>query len=156
MKAHCVWNENLQFTSTVGVHSLVMDASKPLGGETAPNPKELLLTALCGCTAMDVVSLLRKYRQNLEEFSIEAEAESSDSHPTVFKAIHLLYKVKGAIEPQKVKEAVQLSQTRYCSVSAMISGVVPVSYTIELNDSVLTRGDAEFAKLLSVPTSGAA
>lgn len=134
----------MEFTASAGGHAISMDAKKPIGADTAQSPKELLLAALCGCTAMDVVSLMRKHKQPLESFSIDAEAEVVDGFPAVFTGVHLTYHLKGTLDLERVKEAVQLSETKYCSISAMISKAVPIRYTVEINGSVIATGEASF------------
>lgn len=152
MKVQCVWTEKLQFVSTMESRSIVMDAKKPVGNDTAPTPKDLLLAALCGCTAMDVVALMRKQKQPLEEFSIEAEAKVRASHPAIFSEIQLTYHLKGALDKDAAIEAVRLSESKYCSVSAMISRTVPVRYAVHVNGEPVADGQANFEVHLVEPT----
>jgi putative redox protein len=154
MKALCTWTDKLQFVSTTEAHSLVMDAKKPIGSDTAPTPKDLLLSALCGCTAMDVVSLMRKHKQPLEEFSVEAEAKVRAATPAVFTEILLTFRLKGAVDKDLATEAVRLSETQYCSVSAMLSRVVPIHYVVELNGEQIAAGQANFETHLVEPDQG--
>lgn len=144
MKVTCVWEERMRFQGKTAKHEIAMDAKSPIGSDSAPTPKELLLAGVCGCSAMDVVALMKKYRQPLEKFEVESETETTDSHPSVFKEVLLKFKLSGAIEPEKAKEAVQLSMTRYCGVSAMISKVVPMRYQVEVNGAVVGEGVAQF------------
>ena len=145
MNVECVWNEKLRFTASADSHSVTMDAKAPLGGDAGATPKQLLLMAVCGCSSMDIVSLLKKYRQDLSDFRVDAEAEVSVEHPAIFKTIDLTFRLSGVIEPEKALEAVRLSQTKYCSVSAMVSRAVEIRYSVELNGEEIGRGIADFS-----------
>lgn len=104
-----------------------MDGSEPSG----PGPKALLLTALSGCTGMDVVALLRKMRVDFVSFAIAAEAELTEEHPKVYKEILLTYRIAGAeISEEKVRKAIEMSQERYCGVSAMLRAHCPIRYEL--------------------------
>jgi putative redox protein len=89
---------------------------------------ELVLVALAGCTAMDVLSILRKSRQPLEGFAMEVRAERAPEHPKVYTDIDLLYIVRGNADPQAVVRAIELSATKYCSVSAMLRETARIRY----------------------------
>ncbi len=120
----------LFYSKTLSGHDLIVDAEPSVGGRDAgPRPKELLLYSLMGCTGMDVVSLLRKMRviENLESFRIEVEYEQSQEHPKVYTKIHLKYIFKFNVEPprEQVEKAVNLSQEKYCGVSAMLKKAIP-------------------------------
>lgn len=102
--------------------------------ETGPTPTKVVLIGLCGCTAMDVVSILQKKRQPFTGLQVRATAERANDHPRVYTKIHLEYVVKGkGVDPQAVERAIELSQTRYCSVSAMLAKTAEIttSYRIE-------------------------
>lgn len=130
-----------------GKHTVELDANLPIGTDTALNPKQLLLSSLCGCTAMDVLSLLKKHKQALEAFEIVADAEMSASgHPKVFTKVHLSFLVAGLVDAEKLKESVRLSQTQYCGVSAMLSKATPISYSVVLNGADIASGVANFAE----------
>lgn len=145
MKLQCTWNDKLNFTAEADDHRVNMDTKPPLGADKALTPKQLVVAAICGCTGMDVVALLKKYKQPLESFLIEAETSLIEgAHPTVFKEVLLVFKIKGALDPAKVMEAVTLSQTKYCSVSAMLSKAVPISYEVEMNGEKIGNGHADF------------
>lgn len=120
----------LFYSKTRSGHDLVIDADPSVGGKDAgPRPKELMLYSLMGCTGMDVVSLLRKMQliDKMESFRMETEYETSKEHPIVFTKIHLKYIFKFNSEPPKeqVEKAVNLSQSKYCGVSAMMKKAVP-------------------------------
>ena len=145
MKLKCTWNEKMRFTAEAEDHLIDMDTKPPLGADSALTPKQLVVAAICGCTAMDVVSLLKKHKQTLESFQIDAETSLTEGgYPTIFKEVRLVFKLKGQLDSKRVLEAITLSQTKYCSVSAMISKSVPISYKVELNGREIGSGDADF------------
>jgi putative redox protein len=111
-------------------HWVMMDGPAGFGGSDAgARPKELLLLALAGCTGSDVVSILTKKRVPLDGFEIEVTAEQADDHPQVFTRIHLDFVFRGeGIRPTDVERAIELSETKYCSVSAMLRGSVTITH----------------------------
>jgi putative redox protein len=109
-------------------HAVVMDAAKE---KTANSPMELLLIALCGCTASDVVGILRKKREPFTALEVHAHGNRSDGYPAVFTEIKLTYRVTGAVAKKSMEDAVRLSKEKYCSVSAMIEKTAKITYTIE-------------------------
>ena len=133
-KVETQWSSEMSFDSTVNNHRIVMDSDPAFGGqEKGPRPKMLVLSALGGCTGMDVVSILNKMRVNPDSFRVVAEADIADEHPKVFTKIHLTYEFKGKNLPQdKLKKAVDLSQERYCPVSAMLKKACPFTYEIKI------------------------
>jgi putative redox protein len=116
-------------------HWVMMDGPPEFGGSNAgTRPKELLLLALGGCTASDVISILQKKRVALDGLDIHVTAEQRDEHPQVFTQIHLEYVLHGdGLRPQDVERAIELSETKYCSVNAMLRPAIPItwSYRIE-------------------------
>ena len=122
----------MAFEAKIDGHSIMMDASEKVGGQNqGPTPKPLLMASLGGCTAMDVISLAKKMRQEVESFDIELEADILDEFPMNYQAIKLIYKFKGKdLDPEKLKKAVDLSQNRYCGVSATLKDSVQLSYEI--------------------------
>jgi putative redox protein len=111
------------------------------------SPKELLLSALASCTAMDVVALLGKHRQKPEQFSISAEGNLSEGgHPKVFTGVKLVFEVTGTVEPQVVVDSVHASQTLFCGVSAMLSRAFPITYDILVNGTQVGSGEANFER----------
>ena len=128
------WQAGMAFAVELDGHSFTVDA-KPEGGgaDLGPRPKGLLLSALGGCTGMDVVSILTKMRVPLKGFRVEVEAPLTEEHPRVYSAIHIRYFFKGKDLPMdKLERAVQLSQERYCGVSAMLAKAAPVTQEIVL------------------------
>jgi putative redox protein len=92
---------------------------------------ELVLIGLCGCTASDVVGILRKKREPFTGLEVRAEAERADGYPAVYTAIHLNYRVRGQVSHKAMEDAVRLSKEKYCSVSAMLEKTAKITYTIE-------------------------
>lgn len=123
-------DEGRQFVGQSGSgHNVVMDDAH---GNTGAKPIELALLALGGCTAFDVVEILRKMRQRVTGYDIELQAEQCEEPPTVFTRVTIKHKLQGRIQPEAVKKAIQLSETKYCSVSAMISKTAKIETTFEI------------------------
>lgn len=109
-------------------HSIVLDAGKE---KTANSPMELVLIGLCGCTATDVVSILRKKREPFTTVEVHARAERAPEPPTVYTQIHLTYRVGGKVSRKAMEDAVRLSEEKYCSVAAMLNKAAKITYSIE-------------------------
>jgi putative redox protein len=116
-----------------------MDADPPMGDDSAAGPKEALLAALAGCTAMDVASLLRKKRQAADSYEIEVSGETAEAHPRVFTTISVEHRVGGAVEAEALRRSIELSATRYCPVSAMLSAVATIEHRYRLTVDGTTR-----------------
>ncbi len=118
-------------------HWVMMDGPVELGGTNAgTRPKELLLLALGGCTGSDVVSILKKKRVRLDGFEIRLSAEAREEHPQIFTSIHIEYLFTGDnILTADVERAIDLSTTKYCSVSAMLSGTVQITHSYKIEPS---------------------
>lgn len=125
-------------------HWVVMDGSQTFGGSNAgSSPKELLLMALGGCTAMDVIPILQKKRVPIESFEIRLSGNAREEHPQIFSDIHIEYVIRGAgVNPADVEQAIGLSTTKYCSVSAMLSQSVAITHSYRLNDVEHSVGGA--------------
>ena len=122
-------------------HWVVMDGAKTGGGdEAAPSPKELVLLALGGCTAMDVSGILRKRRVDVRRFDMELDADVAEEHPKVFTQIRMTYRFEGDVPTSEVERAVRLSQEKYCSVSAMLRQAVPLRWRAVVNDQEVASG----------------
>jgi putative redox protein len=121
-------------------HWVLMDGSPDFGGSSAgPSPKELVLIALAGCTANDVIPILKKKRVTLDNLEIKVAGAERDEHPRIFTDIHVEYIFYGeGINPQDVERAIELSTTKYCSVSAILSTSAKLthSYRIETKENV--------------------
>jgi putative redox protein len=129
MEATALWTDNERFIgqATSG-HALVMDAAKD---KTANSPMELVLIALCGCTAADVNGILRKKREPFTILEVRALAERATGYPAVYTEIKLTYRVGGKVSPKAVEDAVRLSKEKYCSVSAMLEKTAKITTAIE-------------------------
>jgi putative redox protein len=126
------WADGMAFDIDVGSHRVTVDAAGEFGGgDRGPRPKPLILAALAGCTGMDVVSLLRKMRAEFDSLSIEVEADTADDHPRIYPVIRVRYIFRGArLERDKLEKAVELSQNKYCGVSAMLKLAADLTYEI--------------------------
>jgi len=118
-------------------HWVAMDGPETFGGsEAASRPMELFLISLAGCTGADVASLLKKMRVKYDKFEIHVDSERADEHPKVYTKIYLKYILWGQdleAEKEKIEKSIDLSQNKYCSISAMIrSANIPVEYSYEL------------------------
>jgi len=116
------WTGDMRFEykSATG-HGLVTDAPEAAGGgDTAPTPMELLILGLIGCTGVDVTSILKKMKEPIEALEVTAETKRAEDHPKVYTKIHLTYHVKGDVNVKKLERAINLSESRYCSASAML------------------------------------
>ena len=123
-------DQSMRFIGTTDTEfEVVMDSDSSVGGDnTGPRPMELILIGLCGCTAMDVISILRKKRQSVSKMEVKAHADRADTHPKVFTDIMLEYFITGRkVDPKAVERAIQLSADRYCPAQAMLGQVVNMS-----------------------------
>jgi putative redox protein len=138
MKAAVTWDHGMTFEGTADSgFSVTLGSSAAVGGDDDGfRPMELILTGLIGCTAMDVISILRKKRQGVTGFRVTADAQQADGHPYVFTAVHIHYIVEGRdIDPKAVERAIELSETRYCPAQAMLSETVAMELTYEIWES---------------------
>jgi putative redox protein len=130
MHATVKWSGQMQFAGTGnGGHSVLMDGDNKAGN----SPMELVLIALCGCTAFDVVSILQKKREPFTAVEVSAEAEKAADPPRVFTDIKLRYRVTGKVALKAVEDAVRLSEEKYCSVAAMLNKTARITYEIQLD-----------------------
>ncbi|MFC2152879.1 OsmC family protein [Bacteroidota bacterium] len=129
------WLKGMAFESEINGHKLAIDATEEVGGmDKGPRPKPLMLLSLAGCTGMDVVSILKKMRVELDDFAIEVEAEMTEEHPKHYSSMNIIYKFWGEDLPQeKLEKAVSLSDERYCGVSAVYKKAIPVTNEIQIN-----------------------
>lgn len=135
MKAKVTYVKGLQFVgeSETG-HAIVMDGNREFGGEdTGPRPMELLLIGLGGCTGMDVVSILKKKKQELEGLEIIIDGKKAEEHPKRFTDITIEFRVKGKnLSEEAVKRAIELSMEKYCSVKATLEAETKVSFSYNI------------------------
>ncbi len=116
-------------------HWTTIDTSAKDGGANAASgPMEMVLMALAGCTAMDVVSILQKKRAGMTRLEINIDAERTDEYPKVFTQINIHYMIHGNVSKSDAEHAVSLSQQKYCSVAGMLKKVTELTYDIELDD----------------------
>ncbi len=129
--------DGMAFEADVNGHKLILDAGEQFGGRNlGPRPKPLMLVALAGCTAMDVVSILTKMRVELLHFDVRVEAEQSDEQPVHYTSMHIIYEFWGENLPvDKLEKAINLSHERYCGVSAVYSKVMPVTHSYIVHKS---------------------
>jgi putative redox protein len=115
-------------------HWVMLDSGKAFGGAEAGNtPMELVLIALGGCTSMDVVSILKKMKQDVRNYRIELDAEKAADHPAVFTKIHLNYIIYGKnVRTDSVQKAIELSMNKYCSISAMLKNSLDITWGFEI------------------------
>jgi putative redox protein len=127
--AQITWIEEMQFVARASTgHAIVMDATAENGGfGSASSPMEVLLMGVLGCTAMDVISILKKKRQPVEGFKIFATGERAAEHPKAYTAIHLEYVAYGEVDPEALTRAVQLSEEKYCGALATVRGVANIT-----------------------------
>ena len=139
MKATVDWTGNASFKATSGSgHSVQLDGPPDHGGENlGPRPMELLLMGVGGCSSFDVMSILKKSRQDVTTCHADLEAERSDALPAVFTHIHLHFVVTGKnLKENLVKRAVSLSAEKYCSASIMLEKAgVEISHTYEVHEA---------------------
>jgi putative redox protein len=133
MQATATWKSDmlLDATSHSG-HKILFDGD-PAHTHGA-SPMESVLMSLCGCTAIDVVSILRKKREPFTGLTVSAEAEQAGEPPKVFTKVRLVYRVSGNISHKAMEDAVRLSETKYCSVAGMVSKTAQIEYVIEYVD----------------------
>jgi putative redox protein len=129
MRAIATWKQEQQYDAeSHSGHHVTVDADAAHTG--GPSPMELVLMALCSCTAVDVVSILQKKREPFTSLTVSADAEQAPAPPRVFTHIHLTYHVGGKVSPKAAQDAVALSKNKYCSVSKMLEKAAAIDYEI--------------------------
>jgi len=133
MKAVVKWaNDEIFIGHSESGHSIVMDANN---GELAPSPLENVLISLGGCSSVDVVSILKKAKQQVSDCAVEISATRVDTVPKLFSAIHLKFVITGVnIKVKHVERAVSLSADKYCSVALMLNKAVNITHEFEIRD----------------------
>ncbi|HRX31638.1 MAG TPA: OsmC family protein [Tenuifilaceae bacterium] len=128
------YKDAMTFVSTVNGHKVTIDANSEVGGrDLGPRPKELMLAALGGCTGMDVISILKKMRVEVEYFNVKVEAEMTEEHPKHYTEMHIIYQFKGKDLPmEKLEKAINLSQDRYCGVSEVYRKAMKLTHEIQI------------------------
>lgn len=144
------WMGKMQFNALVNGHTIVMDGPEKVGGEdNGPIPKPFILTALAGCTGMDVAAILRKTDKNPNDFEMKVIGEISKKAPIEYVAIHIIYEFKGnAGNKEAALNAVKDSQEKYCGVSSMLKKALPVTWEVHYNGALIfTNKREEVAEL---------
>jgi putative redox protein len=133
ISAKVLWTDHERYTGeATSRHAIVMDTATE---KTANTPMELVLIALCGCTASDVVGILRKKREPFTRLEVTAAGERASGYPAVYTEIKLKYRVEGKVSHKAMEDAVRLSKEKYCSVSAMLEKTAKIKIEIEYLDS---------------------
>lgn len=145
MKTVLNWTQNMEFNATSAGHTISMDAKSPIGADKHMTPKEMVLAGLGGCTAMDVVALMKKHKQTYNSFEVEVDANlSTGGMPKVFTDAVVIFRLNGQVDAEILKNSVTLSQTKYCGVSAMLAKAFPIRYEIYLNNEKIFEGRSHF------------
>jgi putative redox protein len=132
ISAKTIWTDADRYLGEASSrHAIVMDTATE---KTASTPMELILIALCGCTASDVVGILRKKRERFISLEVLAEGERATGYPAVYTEIKLTYRIGGKVSRKAVEDAVRLSKEKYCSVSAMLEKTARIGTVIEYTD----------------------
>ncbi len=128
--------ESMHFDGAIDSFHIPLDAEEDVGGMGAgPQPHRLLLLALAGCTAMDVVSILRKKRQQISGLTVAVQGSRAEQHPKVYTRIEVFYRVRGThVDSRAVERAIELSRTKYCPVIATLSKVGDVNTRYEIEE----------------------
>lgn len=140
------WMGKMQFNAIVQGHTIIMDAPERVGGENlGPIPKPFILSALSGCTGMDVIALLRKEGKQLDDFNIKVSGEISKQAPIEYVAVHLIYEMKGKSEDlEAALKAVRTSQEKICGISHMLKKIIPVTWVVTYNgEQVMTSEEVD-------------
>jgi putative redox protein len=135
LDAKVIWNNRLSFTGTADTgFTLPLDADPGVGGDnTGFRPLELMALSLAGCTAMDVISILRKKQQDVTGFEVRVHADQQEEHPHVFTYVKVQYIITGRqVSEEAVKRSIELSVTKYCPAQAMLSKCVQVEHTYQI------------------------
>ncbi len=127
--------KGMSFDVELDGHHFDIDSDAEFGGQDrGPKPKKLLLSALAGCTGMDVVSILKKMRMPFDEFWIEVDGDLNDAEPSVYTAFQVRYCFRGKeLDKAKIEKAVSLSQEKYCGVSFMFRSFATIETKVLLN-----------------------
>lgn len=146
MRAEILHQANFTFETKIRNHVLFQDTSEAAGGDNrGPTPKELLIAGVIGCAGMDVVSLLKKKKETADTLVITGDAEPRKEHPRIFESLEVSFTATGSgVKADTLNEAVHLSLTKYCGVTAMVSKVVAVKYRVILNGKQTATGQADF------------
>lgn len=128
------WNGDLSFEANIEDHRIIMDLDEERGGSNSgPRPKPLMLASLGGCSGLDVVSMLKKMKIYPEYFNMKIIADQTEELPKRYYKIHIIYEFKGSdLQVGKIKKAIELSQDKYCGVSAVYKKSIDMTYEIKI------------------------
>ncbi len=128
------WKGDMAFESVIDGHLLRLDASEEAGGhDTGMRPKKLMLVALAGCTAMDVIMILKKMKIEPADLHVQVDGHLTEEMPKRYDKMNIIYEFTGVNLPlEKIKKAIELSHEKYCGVSATLRGSVELTYEIRL------------------------
>jgi putative redox protein len=130
IQANVKWDQQARFEGRASSgHAVTVDGDSKAGS----SPMELVLIALCGCTAYDVVTILKKKREPFSSVEVSAQGEKAAEPPRVYTEIKIVYRVRGNVARKSVEDAVRLSEEKYCSVSAMLGKTARITYEIQLD-----------------------
>ena len=138
MDAKVTWQGQMSFTGTADTgFNLSLGADPKVGGHNDGfRPMELMALSLAGCTAMDVISILSKKRQQVSAFEVRVHAERADEHPKVFTLVQIEYLIEGhQIDPAAVERAIDLSASKYCPAQQMLNKAVKIEHTYRITES---------------------
>jgi putative redox protein len=132
--ANVKWTGGEEFTSTTpSGHTVKFDGDRK--NNAAPSPMEMLLSALGACSLVDVVLILGKKRQKLTVLEVDVTGERAETTPAVWKKIEMVYRLSGELEDKAVRDSIELSQNKYCSVAAMLGKTAEITYRYEISAS---------------------
>jgi len=136
VEARVEYDSSLRFFSGPNEARIFMDGARDVGGLGVwPSPKQLVLHGLAGCTGMDVVFMLEKQKIPFSDFSVHVKARQNNSHPRVFKEIRITYRIRAHEDfKPKIVRAIELSEGRFCGVSAMLAKTAKITWELELLD----------------------
>jgi putative redox protein len=139
------WMGGMQFNTLIGDHVITMDAPEKSGGEDlGPVPKPLLLTAIAGCTGMEVVAFLRKQHIELKNMTIRVRGSLSQTAPIVYTNAQLVFEIQGSSnDSEAVVQAVKDSQERFCGVGTMLRKAFPITWDVLFNGKAIPKNSTE-------------
>jgi putative redox protein len=139
------WMGKMQFNALVNGHTVVMDAPERVGGEdNGPIAKPFVLSALSGCTGMDVIAILKRTSHQVQDFNMKVTGEISKQAPIEYIAIHIVYEFKGNEDSkQAALDAVMASQEKYCGISHMLKKIIPVTWDVTYNGHLIFTNKKE-------------
>lgn len=145
------WMGKMQFNALVNGHTIIMDGPEKVGGEdNGPIPKPFILTALAGCTGMDIAAILRKADKQADDLNIKVLGEISKKPPIEYIAIHIIYDFKGSEENKEAAlKAVTDSQEKYCGVSSMLKKALPVTWEVNYNGVLIFTNKEAVGQVLN-------